>query len=232
MPRRPRPLKAARSEHWLRCAVNEHQHDLNKRVREVFDWQQSDSIAWLSPIESDGYAEYFDHSALDLLGLANLSTPLEKFWPRSGPRWDGLARTSTGRILLVEAKAYIEEGVDYQSSAAPISLTRIRKSLEEAKHAYRARKEARWDSPFYQYANRLAHLYYLSRVNKVDAYLLFVYFADAPDVPNPCSVAEWKGAERLTRKCLGLGNHPFRNRVGTIIWSVPEMLSRGKGSDR
>ena len=33
-------------------------------------------------------------------------------------------------------------------------------------------------------------------------------------------------ADRLTKKCCrGTGAHPFRDHVGTFIWSVPDMLS-------
>ncbi len=224
MPRRPRPPDASRSEHWLRVAVNKHQPRLNELVFTKFGWPRTDELIWLSPIEADLFAEYYDQSALDLLGLPPLKNSLNSFWPRSGPRWDGLARTKDGKVLLVEAKAYIEEGVDFRSGATGNALGRIRRSLEEAKQAFRAHEHSTWEQPFYQYANRLAHLYFLNRLNSVDAYLLFLYFADAPDVPSPCSVAEWRGAERLTQKCLGLGNHPFRHRIGTIVWSVPEML--------
>jgi hypothetical protein len=87
-------------------------------------------------------------------------------------------------------------------------------------------EDASWESPFYQYANRLAHLYYLNALNRQRAYLLFLYFAEAPDVPEPCTVAQWEGAERLTKKCLGLPKgHPFSDNVRTLIWSVPEMMA-------
>ena len=33
-----------------------------------------------------------------------------------------------------------------------------------------------WSGTFYQYANRLAHLYLLHELNDVDAWLVFVYF--------------------------------------------------------
>ena len=84
--------------------------------------------------------------------------------------------------LLVEAKAYVEEGVDYRSHATGDSAKLIRKSLAAAKKAFHASEDASWESPFYQYANRLAHLYYLNALNRKQAYLLFLYFADAPDV--------------------------------------------------
>jgi hypothetical protein len=210
------------SEDWLRVAVNEHSHSLNSRIRTLFKWDE-DQIEWLSPIAADEYAEYFDREFLTRLGVSNLKVPLGDFWPESGPRWDGLARTASGKLILVEAKAYIEEGVDYKSGAGPRSLKKISTALSRAKSAFAATDDASWESPFYQYANRLAHLYFARQLNGLDAYLLFVYFADAPDVPKPCTTQEWQGAVRLIEKCLGLATSDLRNHVGTLIWSVDEM---------
>ena len=161
MPRRDRPLKTGRSEHWLRVAVNEDVDALNSKVIDLFNWDSNEKIHWLSPIKEDDYAEYYDQEFLDRLGVSELDIPLLSFWPRSGPRWDGLARTETGKVILVEAKAYIEEGVDYGSDAGEKSLAIIRKALEETKTDFGANDNAPWKSPFYQYANRLAHLYFL-----------------------------------------------------------------------
>ena len=151
--------------------------------------------------------------------------PLNAFWPTGGPRWDALATTDSGRVLLVEAKAHIDESVDYRSGASAESYRRIQESLAAAKSAFRASDGSSWESPFYQYANRLAHLYFLRELNGVDAHLLFLYFADAPDVPEPCSTDEWRGAIRLTKKCLGLGAHPYIAQVKDLIVSVPYLLS-------
>jgi hypothetical protein len=81
MPRRSRPLETQRSEHWLRKAVNEHQEKLDALVKGAFNWKQSETIEWLSPIASDGYAEYYDEEFLTLLGLSSLKRPLSGFWP-------------------------------------------------------------------------------------------------------------------------------------------------------
>lgn len=132
---------------------------------------------------------------------------------------------------MVEAKAYIEEGVDYASAAGETSGLRINKALADAKAAFSASGGAFWERPFYQYANRLAHLYFARRLNGLDAYLLFIYFADATDVPEPSSESEWRGAIRVVEKSLGLKrNHPFRRAVGALIWSVSDMLSRRPAS--
>lgn len=216
----------------MRVAVNEHAALLNGQIASLFKWKGSEEIAWLSPIAADDYAEYFDESFLERLGvpLEDLRVPLFNFWPRGGPRWDGLARTNSGKLILVEAKAYIEEGVDFGSRASPSSLEKISEALDRAKLAYAARAKAPWPSPFYQYANRLAHLFFLRELNDLDAYLVFLYFADAPDVPESCSIEEWRGAVRLIEKSLGLGAHRFRDCVGTLICSVPEMLAEKDGS--
>jgi hypothetical protein len=198
---------------------------LNARIAEAFGWSSRDVIRWVSPREDDEFAEYYDQAFLDRLGLSDLRVPLHDFWPAGGPRWDGLANTGSGKILLVEAKAYIEEMVDFRSGASGESLAQIERSLQLAKTACGATINAPWSAPLYQLANRLAHLHFLQVLNGVDAYLLLLSFADAPDVPAPCSVAQWEGAHRLSKKCLGLGVDSFSGRIGHVVWRVPDMLA-------
>lgn len=225
MPRRERPRETSRSEHWIRVAVNERTQETNGRISELFGWE--DRIQWLSPLAEDDYAEYFDDAFLERLGVADLAVPLKSFWPRRGPSWDALAKTRDGKVILVEAKAHIEESVDYRSRASGDSLLRICAALDQAKNAFAAATDASWISPFYQYANRLAHLYYLRRLNGIEAYLAFIYFANAPDVPRPATVEEWRGAERVIKKSLGLsGQHPFAQCVGAVIWDLAESADK------
>jgi hypothetical protein len=198
-------------------AVNEQSGEFNRDIRAELGWSDTEKITWLSPIQTDDYAEYYDDAFLKRVGLHDLPAPLKSFWPASGPRWDGLATTVSGKVLLVEAKAYIEEAVDYRSRASAPALKRITVALAAAKKAFGARAEASWDTPFYQYANRLAHLHFLAGLNKIDAYLLFVYFADAPDVPKPCATEQWEGAIRLVTKCLGIEGHRYGGRVAHLV---------------
>jgi len=66
-------------------------------------------------------------------------------------------------------------------------------------------------------ANLLAHLYYLAGINGKYAYLVFIDFANAPDVPCPVTCEEWQGASRLAHKCLGLKDSKLARRVGVVI---------------
>ena len=223
MPRRKRPPTTTRSEHWLRVAVNEASTFTNEKIKQAFGWPERETIEWRSPTKSDEYAEYYDDAFLERLGISQLAVPLDEFWPSRGPRWDGLARTPSGKFLLVEAKAYIEESVDFGSKAGDVSRKMINRALEQSKQAFQANAAANWETPFYQYANRLAHLYFLVSRNQIDAYLVFMCFANAPDVPWPCNIEQWEGASRLTQKCLGLGRHAYSHRISTVVIDVPEM---------
>ena len=117
----------------MRIAANQDADPFNRIIIETFGWRGEERITWLSPVHSDGYAEYFDEAFLDRLGVHDLKVPLNQFWPRSGARWDALARTKSGKLIMVEAKAYIEEGVDYGSKAGPNSLSKIERALGAAK---------------------------------------------------------------------------------------------------
>lgn len=196
--------------------VNDRTAELDRHIFRAFGWH-NEKIAWRSPVHNDSYAEYYDREFLNRLGVDDMTMPLEEFWPKSGPRWDGLARTQSGKLILVEAKAHIEEAVDFRSKASSHSLPRIEKRLDEAKSAFRANADACWYTPFYQMANRLAHLYYLADINRKDAYLVFVDFANAPDVQHSASREEWQGAARLAHKCLGIKDSRLARRVATII---------------
>lgn len=221
MPRRERPAQTERSEHWLRVAVNERTHEIDELVKGQFGWPSSERIEWRSPLKSDDYAEYYDGEFLTQLGIENLRVLLNQFWPGSGPRWDALARTDNGKIILVEAKAHVGEMISH-TRADPDSIRKIRAAIERTKTAFGAADNFNWESPFYQYANRLAHLYFLRELNRLDAYLLFVYFADAPDLPpaERCSIDQWTGAIRLVERALGLGSHPYRAYIQSLIVPV------------
>ena len=84
------------------------------------------------------------------------------------------------------------------------SIDLIEKSLEAARGYYAPRATATWSKLFYQYANRLAHHYFLKKVNGLPSILVFLYFVNADDMLGPMSEDEWHGAVRLIHAVLGL----------------------------
>ena len=133
----------------------------------------ADQIHWLSPLCADNYREYYDQPFLDRLAIKLGKRSLASFWPPSGPRWDGLAKTNTGQIILVEAKSHTKELISSLGAKNPCSRSQIRTSLAVTKAFVGSSSEssADWTAGVYQYANRLAHLYLLHSLNGLDAYL-------------------------------------------------------------
>jgi hypothetical protein len=164
------------------------------------------SVKWRSPLQEENFREYRDQKALEKAGIevASLEKPLNKFWPARGPVWDALGITAEGTPLFIEAKAHIPEAATPATKAAMPSLDLINRSLGEARRFYAPRAKAIWSSLFYQYANRLAHQYFLRRLNDVPSALVFLYFLNADDMLGPMSEEEWNGAVRLIHAALGI----------------------------
>jgi hypothetical protein len=162
------------------------------------------SVTWSSPLEKEEFQEYRDSKALEKAGIGSLRKPLDEFWPARGPVWDALGITSEGHSLFVEAKAHIAEVASSGTKASPESLGLIERSLKEAREFYAPRATACWSDTFYQYANRLAHHYFLKQVNGVSSSLVFLYFVNADDMKGPTTEEEWRGAVQLLHAFLGL----------------------------
>ena len=168
----------------------------------------STTVDWASPLERDECCEYRDNVALAKAGISTLPIrPLGDFWPARGPVWDAIGRTSDDVAIFVEAKAHIPEAASPGSRATPNSLILIKQSLAAARRWYAPKATSNWSRNFYQYANRLAHHYFLTEVNQLPSVLVFLYFINAPGMNGPENEYEWRGAVRLLHAALGLPAH-------------------------
>ena len=199
------------SRRWLQVLVNCRPELLNDAIAQRLA-ELPDDIDWRSPIVEDHYAEYRDQSFLDRLAGSFYYRPPEQpqgqltdFWPRFGPQWDGLAVTDRGQILMVEAKAHIPEMVTAPTQARGESARqKIQESLGRVKTFVNSKAPVDWSNSFYQYGNRLAHLYWMREVNGHDAYLVNLYFYNDREMNGPESVAEWEAAIKLQEVFLGV----------------------------
>ena len=215
------------SQRWLQIAVNRCPHVIDQAIPRAMGLGQDETIEWLSPLESEGFIEYRDQAFLDRLGIKPRHRKLSDFWPRRGPVWDGLARTTAGRSLLIEAKANVPEFDSNPTGASGRSLSKIREGLDETRSFLRVTTETDWTICFYQYANRLAHLYFLRELNGIDAVLAFVYFTGDTTVPgvDPVSREGWEAAAGLATNHLGvrLSSPWVRENVVDVFIDVSDL---------
>ena len=216
MARIPQKCAEKGSQKWIQVAVNDHRGILNEQIGQNLRLKPS-IFGWFSPLKCDEYAEYRDQDFIDLLGLKLWVFPLRRFWPSRGPRWDGLARTDKDQVLMVEAKSHIGELREKGSSASSDkSKELIRCALKRTQQFLEADLSVDWSRlPYYQYANRLAHLYLLTELNGIDAYLLMIFFLNDEEMKGPKGSKVWKEAIQSCHTAMGL--HLDNRLSGRII---------------
>ncbi|NLS77725.1 MAG: hypothetical protein GXY76_10740 [Chloroflexi bacterium] len=211
----PQREKLRGSQKCLQILVNDYPSLINTQLAFWIGLPSAEGIHWRSPLKQDEYAEYRDSDAIDHLGMSLPKRSLESFWPRQGPQWDALAKTDRGDVILVEAKAHIREMVtDPCKAKSTRSQDVIRESLDATKRFLGANPDVDWMKSFYQYTNRLAHLYLLRELNSLPAYLLLVYFINDQDVGGPGSEQQWQGAIQLRDSYLRI---PPKHRLSEYI---------------
>jgi len=224
MGRYPQDFDSHGSLKNLQVAINVKEKYLNAEISKVIGKQMK--IDWKSPLKADDYAEYRDEDFLRKLGILNnkMEYPLSKFWPDNGPQWDALG-VSDDEIILVEAKANIPEMVSPGTSAKnPQSIKKIKNSLDEVRKYLNISNDINWTGTFYQYVNRIAHLYYLRERNQIKAHLLFIYFINDITVHEPKTKDEWLVAIQTIECYLELDKkHKLRKYIHDIFIDVNDL---------
>jgi hypothetical protein len=206
---------------WIQRAVNANPSVLNNPILARIG---ATRIEWLSPLTSDNYAEYRDRQFLDRLELSHLHQKLRDFWPARGPQWDALGRSDADDVLLIEAKAHIDELCSPSSASTGESRARIEAALARTAGVLGAAPRAPWIDVFYQLANRIAHLHFL-RANGVKAWLVLVNFVGDSEMDGaPGSAAAWEAAYRVVHHVMGLGaRHALARQIVHVYPGVAEL---------
>lgn len=208
---------------WIQRLVNERPDLINQQLAAAINLRKDDNIHWLSPLSSDEYAEYRDTSFTKKLDITLNRRSRESFWPDRGPQWDALGKTDSGKVILVEAKAHLGEIVSPGTQASEASRKKIITSLEETKAFLKVGPTVNWSGTFYQYTNRLAHLYLLRILNNIDSYLVFIYFLNDGEMEGPKTVQEWQAGIKVLEAALGLRKNRLSRFILEIFIDVREL---------
>ncbi len=207
---------------WIQQIINEAPRFLNDPINSFLGNDNTKQIEWLSPLEDDDYAEYRDQAFLDHLGINLIHTKLSDFWPTKGPQWDALGKIGDEAFFLIEAKAHVTELKSSLAATSPTSISLINRSLAKTKSYLNLKTDLNLTKGFYQYSNRLAHLYLLRVLNKTPSYLVFVYFIN-DHTYIPTSKNEWSGALQLFHSLLGTGKHKLQKYIVDIFIDVDNL---------
>jgi hypothetical protein len=207
---------------WVQDVVNDNPVLLNDSINKAAGFKKERKIEWLSPLADDDYSEYRDQDFLDLLGVTLNKVNLKDFWPSRSPQWDALGRIKGEAYFLVEAKAHVTEVISSSQAKSPTSRSLIERSLNETRSYLKLSPEFDLTKNFYQYVNRLAHLYLLRVLNNIPAYLVFVYFVN-DNTHVPTTQEEWEGALELMHALLGAKRHKLSRYIIDVFIDVGEL---------
>lgn len=229
------------SKKWLQTLVSDCPWLLNDGITSQLPGPPT-NIDWRAPLPSSGYKEPRDEEFLERLQESRfLRRPLPSwselysFWPKSGPRWDALGVTDHGQLLLVEAKSHVAELVSSSGAKDPHSISKISSSLDRTKQAI-GRKSAfdmDWTTGVYQYANRLAHLYFFHRLHRLDTYLLLLCFVNDTEMSNPDTFVpttpeQWESALVHQERMMGIRQrHSLSDRIIHVFIDVESIPIAG-----
>jgi hypothetical protein len=191
--------------------VNVHTARLSQEISANTCSGSNATVRWVSPLASDNYREYRDAEFMNRLGLGSATDALRLFWPRGGPCWDALGLIdafhshSEPMPLLVEAKSHLSELYGSGCKAEqPHSIEKIQSALSETKTYWNVNENADWMGSLYQYANRLANLYFFLRLLNRPAWLINVYFTNDPI--GATNIGQWKSEIAKVKGALGLSS--------------------------
>lgn len=153
------------------------------------------------------------------------------FWTQSGtlPNWDAAGMRSTeggDEWLLVEAKAHLGE-LRQSCLAKPAALggTRelIEERLDEVKAALGVRTDNSWLDPYYQFANRIATLWFLHEQGVAARLLHICFTGDEAFADAALSANEWGSALAEMDAWMGRPfEHPIEERIHSLVLTVRE----------
>jgi hypothetical protein len=176
------------------------------------------SIEWLDFNFSEENASLCDDR--ELLGLefihdTQVQEKWKSFWPQTGniQNWDAVGKIHFDNYyewLIVEAKGHVGEIESNCGAINPTSKKKICWALRNASQAFSSQPKPlkNWLVKYYQYANRLAVLFFLMRkcVPSINARLLFIYFYGENRKSKECprNEQEWKLKIKIMNDWLGI----------------------------
>ncbi len=210
-------------EHFLRYRAD-HPVALNDAIKHSLGASDA-SFSWLYPADEFPIGGSREPEGFDFLQNDNVLALWRGFWHQKGkqPTWDGVAKLAVGsrtEWLLLEAKANRPKLCSPPCGAAA-GRKKITQAMGKAKDFLGVHRRFSWLGTYYQYANRLTCLYFLTQVARISARLVFVYFYgdDFRDgTPCPSTEAEWRVVINACHLALGLPEpHPLSDFVREVF---------------
>lgn len=206
------------SEWHLLRYLGYHRAYLSQKVIEIVGCQDVEFLDFGFSPENQPLRDDREFVGLEFIQDAQVHERWKSFWPQTGnaQNWDAVGKVYFGdktEWLLVEAKAHLGELESKCGATSEDSQQKIRDALDNTSKAFGNCRQPieNWLAPYYQYANRLAVLYFLMKECNppVASRLLFIYFygENKKEWKCPQSEHEWSQPIQKMEKWVGIDKH-------------------------
>ncbi len=203
----------------------------NYLSKKILDLTGGNSIEWLDFNFSNSSSKSVSElKGLEFIKNTKVQQQWESFWPQSGNphNWDAIGKIHFSdhfEWLFVEAKAHTGELKSLIGAKNKASIQKIRDALEKTALAFGNTSQPidNWLKPYYQFANRLAVLYFLMNECKPaeKSNMLFLYFYGDKNPQKDCcpkNESGWKPKINDIYNRLGIDkNCNLAKRVHTLF---------------
>jgi len=229
------------SEWHLLRYLGYHRNYLSQKILNITG---GENISWLDFRFSKKYAYLNndrEHVGIEFIKDRNVINKWKQFWPQTGTlqNWDAVGKIiyeDHEEWLLVEAKAHLSEVKSGCGAKSQASKDLIKAALKKTASAFCEQSPPieNWFSPYYQYANRLAVLYFLMKECDPDipARLLFLYFYGdhRDDAQCPQGEDDWCSIMSAIRNRLVLDrNDDLNKRIHHLFLPVNPLENINNG---
>jgi len=220
------------SEWHLLRHLGYHRKYLSQKVLSVTGGSSVDWLDFQFSKENRPLMDDREFLGLEFIQDIRVQEKWKEFWPQTGTshNWDAIGQIcfdNQQEWLLVEAKGHIGELTSKCGARSKISKQKISSAFRKTSHAFgnQTRPVDEWFEPYYQYANRLAVLYFLMQECSPAAYarLLFIYFygENMEGCKCPQMKQEWLPEIQAMNAWLGIEkNNELARRVHYLFLPV------------
>jgi hypothetical protein len=176
-------------------------------------------IQWLSPLTSDNYKEYQLNEIANKIPHHKLREVDWSFWPKNQPKWDAIGISPDDTLIMVEAKAHVNEFVSDKCRATkPHSRDIIEENIKDI-----LGHNPVWMNKYYQTANRMV---FVNKLHNLGIKVLLVYLCFVNDVSH---IPEDKETVWDVKVNAMYKNHPIPDNLASLYKYVFVDLWRERG---
>lgn len=216
------------SEFHLLRLLGRHRNSFDLKILSALNYQNK-KIEWLDfKYDSKQFIPDKEYVGIEFLensfNYSDLKKSWSKYWPsiNNAQNWDAICKIDD-EWILIEAKSRKKE-IESDCSASKDSKDFISKRFDLIKNKYGIKRQNDWTLNFYQKANRILFVDYLTD-NNIKATLLFVYFINGFKKDNKqqgvTSDSEWRDLIKIQDDYLGISdNKELKHKIVNLIIDI------------